>query len=165
MARKKKIEDVELDLSDGNHEDEFEITIDLMNKEKGSSIFRTPLDSEELPEFPGGLSSGSLALDFAINTKVGGMRWGQLLQLYGVRSGGKSTLSLGFAANCTNLGKRVIYLDLEGTMDDSMVLRAGINPSLFYYLEEDGREAAIAVERAMRAGNVGLVLIDSISVL
>lgn len=159
MPRKKKTKVEEVVL-----EDEFNITIDLINKERGEKIFRSLLDDENQVHFEGGLSSGSLGLDYAINPKVGGMKWGQLLQLYGVRSGGKSTISLGFAANCTHQKKQVLYLDLEGSMDEDMVLRAGIDPDYFHFVDEDGSEAALIIERAMRAGNVGLVVIDSIAV-
>jgi len=141
--------------------EEFKITVDLINKDKGETVLRSL--NEEKPTFEGALSSGSLGLDWAINKTAGGMKWGQLLQLYGEKSGGKSTIALGFAANCTHLGKQVVYMDLEGSMDVGMVKNAGVDPELFYFLEEDGREAALIAERVMRAGNVGLLVIDSLA--
>jgi len=159
MPRKKKPTKETIDHLDQT--EEFKITVDLINKDKGEIVLRAL--EEERPSFEGALSSGSLSLDWAINKEAGGMKWGQLLQLYGEKSVGKSTIALGFAANCTHLGKQVIYMDLEGSMDPTMVKKAGVNPDLFYFLEEDGREAALIAERVMRAGNVGLLVIDSLA--
>lgn len=156
MARKSKNQEPLEDL------DEFRVTLEHINREKGEEVISI-LSNKEI-EFEGGLSSGSLGLDYAINKEAGGMKWGQLLQLYGKRSGGKTTLALGFAAECTKVHKKwCIFLDLEGTLDHKMAINSGVDPELFIKVEEDGREAALIVERLMRAGNVGLVIIDSLA--
>ena len=145
-------------------EDEFKTTADLINKEKGERVLRSLHEKRESHTLEGGLSSGSISLDYAINPRIGGMKWGQLLQLYGKKSGGKSTIALGFAANCTTVHKKhVLYLDLEGTVDEDMVFRSGVDHNFFTFVEEDGREAALILERMMRAGDVGLVVIDSLA--
>lgn len=164
MAKKKTKETSESSKKKKEVLSEFDITIDLINKEKGDLILRSLDDEVETHGLSGGLSSGSLGFDYAINPKKGGMSWGQLLQLYGKRSGGKTTLALGFCANCTALKKNVLYLDLEGTMDTDMVRRAGVDPAYFHFVEEDGVEAALIIERVMRSGNLGLVVIDSLAV-
>lgn len=140
---------------------EVDVVMDLLNKRHGKTVVRLLRDLPEEEE-GSGLSSGSLAIDWVINPEKGGVDWGKILQVYGPESSGKTTIALGFCASCTRMGKKVLFLDLEGTTPKDMIIAAGVDEDLLYYLELDGDDAAYACDMLIKTGEFGLVVVDSI---
>ena len=110
-----------------------------------------------------GLSSGSISLDYLLSPKLGGMRKGMLLQLWGMPSTGKTTMALGFAANATSRKERVIFVDAEKTFDPDLALAAGVDGEYFHLLRREAEESANILYRMLKTGEIGLVIIDSIA--
>src|ERR1700690_3723744 len=61
------------------------------------------------------IHSGSFALDFALG--VGGYPRGRIIEMYGVPSGGKSTLSLLAIASAQKNGGEAALIDSENAFD------------------------------------------------
>src|SRR4051812_26581650 len=70
------------------------------------------------------IPTGSFLLDRVLG--VGGFPCGRLVELYGVESSGKSTLSLAAARNCQVSGFSVLYLDFENTFDPIYARSLGV---------------------------------------
>src|SRR4051812_15272681 len=82
--------------------------IEGITKEFGEGTFtllgESGLQNQEV------LSTGSFLLDQAIGT--GGYVHGKIVEIFGLQSSGKSTLSLHAVRECQNLGKIAVYFDL-----------------------------------------------------
>jgi len=139
----------------------FDKAFDLLQDEHGAKVIESLTSLKSRPI--AGLSSGSLALDWAISPNAGGMEQGKIIELYGGFSSGKTTISLGFCANATANGKKVVFIDAERTLQAQLALNAGINPKLFYILNHiDGRVTANSAEKLLKTGEVGILVIDSL---
>lgn len=109
-------------------------------------------------------SSGSLSLDYLINPDVGGMFCGQVLEMWGGFSAGKTTLALGFCLNAVANGKQVIYIDTEGSLGSKLLNNTGMNRDLFIWnLESDGRVSANFAEDVIKSGDCGILVIDTVA--
>lgn len=139
----------------------FTKTLEMFSKDVGEGVIQSLSQLKETEQI--GLSSGSLLLDWIINPKVGGMCIGKVLEVWGPYSTGKTTAVLGFCANATANGKRVVYADLERSLQPEVVLNAGVNEDLFTVIKmKDGRELTRVLGGLMKTGEVGVVVIDSL---
>lgn len=141
----------------------FDRQVDLIRKEFGDGVLETLEDMKTKPVLR--TSSGSLAIDYILSPKLGGMRNGMLLQLWGAPSCGKTTLALGFAANVTAAKKRVVFVDAERTLDMKVAEAAGVDTQYFTVLKKRTEEAVNILYRLLQTGEVGAVIIDSISAI
>ena len=85
-------------------------TKDMLNADYGAAIFESLANVKKLPE--SGISTGSIGLDYVICPRVGGMKRGHVLEIYGPESSGKTTLALGICANATANKEHVIYIEM-----------------------------------------------------
>lgn len=141
----------------------FDRQVEALKKEFGDRVLETLEDMKKRPVVR--TSSGSLAVDYLLSPRMGGMRNGMLLQLWGAPSCGKTTLALGFAANITAAKKRVVFVDAERTLDMEVAMAAGIDTKYFTVLTKRNEDAVNILYRLLQTGEVGAVIIDSISAI
>lgn len=133
----------------------------LLSSEYGKDVLQTfeQLTSKNVE----GISTGSLALDYAINPKLGGMPRGRVIEIYGPHSGGKTTLALGVCANATANKLKVVFIDAEASLTPELIKNSGIDTEYFRCTTEmDGRITANLAETLMKTGKVGVVVVDSL---
>jgi recombination protein RecA len=144
--------------------DMFEKQAEVLQKKFGDGVIETLNSVQERPI--NRCSSGSLALDYLISPKLGGMRSGRLLQLWGPPGCGKTTLAMQFVANAMETtGKRSVIIDAERTLDPSIALSAGVDPARCTLLKLRTEEAINSLVSFLKTGEVGAVVIDSLSAL
>ena len=105
MSQKKEVKTEK----DSSLSPEIKKIIENITKEYGEGTITT-LGKSKLKEQKI-LSTGSLLLDQAIGT--GGYVCGKIVEIYGLESSGKSTLSLHAVRECQKLQKKAVYIDLE----------------------------------------------------
>ena len=107
-----------------------------------------PLESSRPP-----IPTGHAALDAALGS--GGWPRGATVLLDAPAGGGATTLAIGTLAAAQAAGGLVAWLDLDGTLDPTVLARLGI--SLEWLLLARPRDAAEAVELAAWLGRSGLI--------
>ena len=116
------------------------------------------------------VSSGSIGLDLALG---GGYPKGRIVEIYGPESSGKTTLALHLVAEVQKLGKKAAYVDMEQALDPFYALDIGVDcedigkpDSNFLLSQPDDAETALEIVREfVRAEDIGIVVIDSVSAL
>ena len=133
-----------------------------VNKKYGSlSILTLDSDSVEAVDV---ISTGSLMLDRAIG--VGGIPRGKITEIYGPESSGKTTLCQHKVANAQRKGIASLYIDMEHATDPTYLARTGVDlHKLLFSQPDDGTQALGIAEDMIKSGQVGLVIIDSVSSL
>lgn len=111
----------------------------------------------------------SPAIDLALG---GGIKEGSWVILSGPPKAGKTTTTMQIIANCQALGRKIIYLDVEGRLKEMNFEIPGIDPSLVQVIRSGDEPLAaetfldIARKLILDKDNEGCVLvIDSISSL
>lgn len=113
--------------------------------------------------------SGSLSLDIALG---GGYPKGRIIEIYGAESSGKTTLALHLAAEIQKTGKKVGYIDMEQALDPDYAESLGVkidigepNSSFILSQPDDGETAFEIARELIKAEEIGLIVIDSVSAL
>lgn len=108
------------------------------------------------------IETGIFTLDFAL---LGGVPQGFVSMLYGFESSGKSTVAMRIAANAQKKfpGRAVVYLDCEGTYDNSWASQHGVdNDKLFYASPASGEEAVNIAQGVMTTEETAVLIVDSL---
>ena len=110
------------------------------------------------------IPTGVISVDVALG--CGGFPKGMITELYGNEGGGKSTLALTAAAECTKQGGPVLWVDSEGAFVPAYAKRVGVVPRLFVPRQpQHGEEATNLVEAAILSGGFDMIVIDSVAAL
>lgn len=127
---------------------------------KGSLMF---LGQNATMEYEG-ISTGSLALDIVLGGK--GFPRGRIVEVYGPESSGKTTLALHAIAQAQLNGLGALFVDAEHALDPSWASKIGVNvDELLVSQPNSGEQALQIAEMAIKSGNVGIVVVDSVSAL
>lgn len=104
------------------------------------------------------------SLNWAVN---GGLPRGQMVHLYGPESAGKTTLALHIVADIQKQGGRVLYLDVENSLDLGYAMHIGVDPGKMRYQRKLGSGEAMLdmVEKGVRGGIYSLIVVDSVASL
>lgn len=139
----------------------FDKTLEILSDRYGSEVVTS---MEKIRQKPvKSISTGILSLDYIINPEQGGMVRGQVLDLYGADSSGKTTIALGMCANATANKEHVVYIDAEMSLSPKSVANANINEDYFKVVRQlDGQISADIAEALIKSGEVSLVVIDSL---
>lgn len=111
----------------------------------------------------GVIPTGSISLD--ISTGIGGIPLGKFIEIFGPESSGKTTLALSICKNAMFLGKRVLYLDAETTLDFSYVnaVIGNYDKKLFQLIQPETMEQALEIaELAIKRKEFDIIVLDSI---
>jgi recombination protein RecA len=110
------------------------------------------------------ISTGSLGLDAAIG--VGGYPRGRIVELFGPKGGGKTTLGLHAVASAQSAGGIAAFVDAEHTLDVRYATAVGVQVDKLYLSQPDtGEQALEIVEILCRSGGVDLIVVDSVNAL
>jgi|GEM_PF-1787138 len=131
-----------------------------LNEEKGGAV-GSVLD---IPRGHGNIPTGLIELDRHIR---GGVPRGKLTQIYGENNCGKSTLVMGIAREAQAQGLNVAYIDPERTFDPEYARAIGIDidtPGRFVAAApDDGIDAIDIMEALVDTGEIGLLVLDSVT--
>jgi recombination protein RecA len=113
------------------------------------------------------IPTSSLAVN--VSTGIGGIPKGRFTHIYGPDSAGKTTIGLDIAKNSLLHDGRVLYLDVEQTLDEGLVhniigdLRNDEN--FVVAMPRSAEDAFVLTERAIDSGEFDLIIFDSIGAL
>lgn len=121
------------------------------------------LGDDEIPQIEI-IPTGIVSLDKA--TGIGGFPRGRIIEILGPESGGKSTTAMYIAAAAQRGGLNVAYIDSEHSLDLNLAKTLGINvEELLVSQPTSGEEALEITEFLARTGEMGVIVIDSVSAL
>jgi recombination protein RecA len=110
------------------------------------------------------ISTGAPTLDKILG--IGGLPRGRIVEIYGPESSGKSTISLSLVAQAQKMGLRCAYIDAEHALDPAYMMDLGINlDDLLLAQPNYGEEALEIVDKLVKTGDVGLIIVDSVAAL
>lgn len=109
------------------------------------------------------VSSGNLGLDIILG---GGYPRGRIVEGYGPHGSGKSGLALMMAAEVQKLGLKVVYVDVENSLDRKRAENLGVNVDDMYIGQPPNGEMALElIERALEADDCGAIVVDSVAAM
>ncbi len=108
-------------------------------------------------------SSGSLAFDLALG---GGYPKGRIIEIYGPKSSGKTTLAVHAIAEIQKQGGQAACIDAEHALDPSYARKIGVKTDDLLISQPDNGEQALEIcETLVRSGAVDLIIVDSVAAL
>ena len=110
------------------------------------------------------IPTGSLALDAALG--IGGMPRGRIVEIYGPKSSGKTTLALHVLAEAQKRGGEVAFIDAEHALDPVYAKNLGVNVDNVLVSQPDTGEQALEITEALiSSGAIDVVIVDSVAAL
>jgi recombination protein RecA len=109
------------------------------------------------------ISTGSISLDLALG---GGIPKGRIIEVYGLESSGKTTLTLHVIAEAQKRGETAAFVDAEHALDPEYAKKIGVNTKdLIVSQPDSGEQALEIVEALVRSNAVDVIVIDSVAAL
>ncbi len=149
-------------MAKGSYSDTLTKVINACNKKFGEgSLVRlgdaaTSMDIEFV-------HSGSLSLDRAIG---GGIPVGRTIEFFGPEMSGKTTLAQHVMREFQKRGRVAALIDAEHTFNKELAVQYGLDvDNILLSQPSTGEEALDIAEAIIRSGDVGVVVIDSVSAL
>jgi len=140
---------------------DLEETIAELNKHFGRNTIISGNDMKAMDIAR--VSTGSLSLDIETG---GGLPYGRVVELFGRESTGKSFMALKTAVQVQKAGKKVVWIDVEGSFDATWAERIGLNVSQIHLARPDKGEVACDIlDAVIRSGDCGLAVLDSTAAL
>ncbi len=110
------------------------------------------------------ISTGSLHLDMALG--IGGLPRGRMVEIFGLESSGKSTITLHVIANAQKKGLKCLLIDAENSFDPEYADALGVNVDELEYCQPSyGEEGFDVADRKVLSGEIGVVVIDSVAAM
>jgi recombination protein RecA len=138
-----------------------------MSEEYRQRVIRQKVARLETPprqRLAGVLATGFPQLDSALG--VGGLPRGQIVELFGASSGGKTTLALQIAAKAQQDGSTAAWIDAEHAFDPAYAAALGVALEKLLLARPDSAEQALGIARELAlSGAVDLVVVDSAAAL
>lgn len=110
----------------------------------------------ENPRYPQKVSTGRPSMDYVTD---GGLPKGRLVLIAGEPSAGKSSLTIQIAES---FGKKILYVDTEGTLTTDYLLSLNTDPSNFSHVLPTTTEELCDIVRA-QIPNFDAIVVDSIN--
>lgn len=136
--------------------------MDKCNKDfgAGSVMFLGDKPMEAIEVVP----TGSLGLDIALG--IGGFPRGRIVEIFGPESSGKTTLALHVIANAQKMGLKCMMVDAEHAFDPDYAKNLGIDLEKLLISQPDYGEQGLEIaDRHIVAGDIGVMVIDSVAAL
>lgn len=109
------------------------------------------------------IPTGILSLDYMLG---GGFPRGRHVECYGGYSVGKTLMSYMTIAQAQKMGLACAFVDAEKTFDPEFASHLGVNvEELSVHHQESGNRVIDLMETLLRAGNYGVIVLDSIASL
>ncbi len=110
------------------------------------------------------ISTGSLGLDIALG--VGGLPRGRVIEIYGPKSSGKTTLALHTIAESQKNGGVCAFVDAEHALDPVYARKLGVVlDDLLISQPDTGEQALEITDTLVRSGAVDVLVVDSVAAL
>src|ERR1043165_6931041 len=110
------------------------------------------------------IPTGALALDLALG--VGGVPRARVIEIFGPKSSGKTTLMLHVIANAQKAGGLAAFIDAEHALDPAYAKRLGVNLEDMLVAQPDSGEEALSIcELLARSNALDVIVIDSVAAL
>ena len=110
------------------------------------------------------IPTSSLALDEALG--IGGLPRGRVIEIVGVESGGKTTLTLHVIAQAQKLGGQAAFIDAEHALDPVYARKLGVDVDNLLVSQPDNGEQALEIaETLIKSGKVDILVVDSVAAL
>ncbi len=127
---------------------------------KGSAM---KLGSREAMEIES-VSTGSLGLDIALG--IGGLPRGQIVEIFGPESSGKTTLALHAIAEAQKAGGTAAFIDAEHALDPIYARKLGVDIQELIVSQPDTGEQALEIaDTLVRSNAIDVLVIDSVAAL
>lgn len=136
-------------------------TLEAVLQELGDDIAMTQY-KEGVPA----ISSGSLAMDVSIG--IGGYPLGRFTELYGPEMGGKTTLCLAAAREALKVGKKVLFIDTENSLDYAYLEQAigdVLDMERIVVVQPESGEQAFELAEAGIESDFDLIIFDSVAAI
>jgi recombination protein RecA len=140
---------------------ELESLLSEIDKQFGKGAFfkvgdRPPVEIETT-------GSGSIKLDEALGK---GYPKGRIIEVFGIESSGKTTITLLAAKEAQKKGEKVAFIDMEHALDLSYAKKLGVNTDdLFISQPDNGEQALEILDKVITSGQFGLAIFDSVAAL
>ncbi len=140
----------------------LEVAMAQLERQFGSgSVMR--LGNSEVQPWPA-VPTGALTLDNMLG--IGGLPLGRIVEIYGPESSGKSTIALTIVTEAQKMGLCCAYIDAEHALDPVYMQALGVDLDGLIFSQPDyGEQALEIVDRLVRTGGIGVVVIDSVAAL
>jgi recombination protein RecA len=143
-------------------EKSLELAIAQLERQFGAGAVMR-LGSSKVQQWPS-VPTGALSLDSILG--IDGLPLGRIVEIYGPESSGKSTISLSLVAQAQQMGLKCAYIDAEHALDPSYMAALGINLDDLLLAQPDyGEQALEIVDKLIRTGEIGVVIVDSVASL
>ncbi|MBR4207654.1 MAG: recombinase RecA [Lachnospiraceae bacterium] len=110
------------------------------------------------------IPTGSLSLDIALG--IGGIPKGRVIEIYGLESSGKTTVTLHMIAEVQKRGGIAGFIDAEHALDPAYAAAIGVDVDNLYINQPDYGEQGLEIAETMvRSGAVDIVVVDSVAAL
>lgn len=134
--------------------------IDEIIAEFGEDVLESSRVSSVIP-------TSSLALN--VSTGVGGFPKGRFTHIYGPDSAGKTTLGLDISKHALELGGKVLYLDVEQTLDRDLATKIlgklWKKDNFVVILPDTAENSFLIAEKAIESREFDVIILDSIGAL
>lgn len=122
-----------------------------------------PLGKANVEKWPS-IPTGAPTLDKILG--IGGLPRGRIVEIYGPESSGKSTIALTVITEAQKMGLKCAYIDAEHALDPIYMQALGVDLDKLIFSQPDyGEQALEIVDRLVRTGEVGVIVIDSVASL
>jgi recombination protein RecA len=140
----------------------LDVIIAQLERQFGSGSVIT-LGSTNIEKWPS-IPTGAPTLDRILG--IGGLPRGRIVEIYGPESSGKSTIALTVVTEAQKMGLKCAYVDAEHALDPIYMNALGVDLDKLIFSQPDyGEQALEIVDRLVRSGEVGVVVIDSVASL
>ena len=140
----------------------LEVVIAQLERQFGTGSVLS-LGSTNIDKWPS-VPTGAPTLDKILG--IGGLPRGRVVEIYGPESSGKSTIALTVITEAQKMGLKCAYIDAEHALDPIYMQALGVDLDKLIFSQPDyGEQALEIVDRLVRTGEVGVVVIDSVASL
>jgi recombination protein RecA len=110
------------------------------------------------------IPTGSIALDLALG--IGGLPRGRVIEIYGPKSSGKTTVALHAVANAQAAGGIAAFIDAEHALDPDYAQKLGVDTDALLVSQPDTGEQALEIaDMLVRSGALDIIVVDSVAAL
>lgn len=141
---------------------QLDLAISMLDKQFGAGTVMK-LGNSSVQPWPA-ISTGAPTVDKILG--IGGLPRGRIVEIFGPESSGKSTLALSLVVEAQKQGLRCAYVDAEHALDPGYMIDLGINlDELLLAQPHYGEEALEIVDKLVKTGEIGLIIVDSVASL
>lgn len=138
--------------------------ISAINNHSNAQLAAVASEDDRVSASPFKYSTGILSLDKYLG--VGGVYGGRIMNAWGWEGSGKTLTALSVAASFQRQGKKVAFLDAEGTLSTSMATSVGVNVDDLIVIQSTPEriltgEDYFSIIQMLIQSEVELIIIDS----